>query len=217
MENNKLQVAVLTGGHPYDTPFFYKMFRSIPDIDYYVHAVEEFCTDMGKNAEMYDVVMFYNMTLPTPQDEQAWNVAYKKALEDIAERGQGIFVLHHATLAFPDWDVWTEVTGLRRKEFDYRFDQKVKLHVEDPSHPITKGIVDWEMIDETYLLEGAGEDSNILITTDNPTSMKSIAWTRNCRKSRVFCLQSGHDRQTYGNDTFRELILRGSLWTCGRL
>lgn len=217
MNDQKIQVAILTGGHPYDVPGFNKLFRNIPEVDYYIQAIEEFCTDLGSNSDKYDVVLFYNMTIGTPQEEAAWNTVYKKAIEDIAERGQGIFVLHHAVLAFPEWDTWTAVTGIERSFTGYEFNKIVKLHIEDPSHPITKGIGDWEMIDETYQASSAGEGSNILITTDSPTNMKTLAWTRQYKNSRVFCYQSGHDKQTYENESFREILIRGIQWTCGKI
>lgn len=217
MDNEKIQVAILTGGHPYDVISFNRLLGSLPGVGYYIQAIEEFCTDPGKCADKYDVIMFYNMTNSTPQDTEAWDTVYKRPLEEIAERGQGIFVLHHATLAFPEWDFWDRVTGLQRKTFTYEFDQKVRLHVEDPKHPITQDLKDWEMIDETYFLTGAREGSHILITTDNETSMDTIAWTRQCGNSRVFCFQSGHDKQAYGNESFREVIIRGLKWVSCRI
>jgi len=215
MDGQKIKVAVLTGGHPYDVPNFNKLLRSIPDADFYIQAIEEYCTDLGGCMDQYDVVLFYNMTLATPQEEAAWNTVYHKAIDDIGERGQGIFVLHHAVLAFPDWPVWDAVTGIARKNFSYDFDQNVKLHVEDSFHPITKGLKDWEMTDEVYLADNADEGSHILITTDHPASMKTLGWARQYKNSRVFCYQSGHDRKAYENETFREIISRGVQW-CGK-
>jgi hypothetical protein len=58
-------VAVLTGGHPYDAPNFNRMFRSIPDVEYYVQAIDEFCKDAGSCADQYDVIMFYNIQVGT--------------------------------------------------------------------------------------------------------------------------------------------------------
>ena len=66
-------------------------------------------------------------------------------------------------------------------------------------------------------MEEPAVDSHILLTTDDPQSMKSIAWTRCYKKARVFCFQSGHDQRAYANPSFRLVIGRGIQWVAGRI
>jgi type 1 glutamine amidotransferase len=73
------------------------------------------------------------------------------------------------------------------------------------------------MVDETYAMADAGTGSEILLTMDHPRSMKTIAWTRPYRNSRVFCFQCGHDNQAWENPNFREVLARGIRWTAGRM
>jgi len=73
------------------------------------------------------------------------------------------------------------------------------------------------MIDETYKMDDPGEGSHALLTTDNPTSMKTIAWTRQHKNARVFCFQSGHDNDTFVDPNFREVLARGIQWVAQRL
>ena len=73
------------------------------------------------------------------------------------------------------------------------------------------------MVDETYSMASAGQDSHILLTTDHPESMRVLGWTRQFRKSRVFCFQSGHDNLTYVDPNFRKILLRGIQWCAGRI
>jgi len=47
------------------------------------------------------------------------------------------------------------------------------------------------MIDETYTMNDAGEDSDILVTYDQEKSMKTIAWTRQVRKQPGVLLPGG--------------------------
>lgn len=89
MDNGRIQVAVLAGGHPYDAVSFNKLFGSIPGVEYYVQAIEGFCTDAGSCADKYDVILFYNMTINTPQDEEAWNVVWKKTFGGDCRKGTG--------------------------------------------------------------------------------------------------------------------------------
>lgn len=209
-------VAVLTGGHPYDVPAFNTCLRSLPGIDCHVQSVQEFCTNFGGYTDRYDAVVFFTMELETPADAPAWNTVDKASLEAIAERGQGIVVLHHAVLAFPEWDTWTCVTGIPdRKNYRYAFGRTVRSHVEQPCHPITRELEDWDLIDETYDAADPGEGSDVLLSTPCAESLGAIAWTRRYRNAKVFCYQSGHDRAAYEDPHFRAVLARGILWTCG--
>ena len=73
------------------------------------------------------------------------------------------------------------------------------------------------MLDETYVVAEPDADSEILLFTDDPKSMRSIAWTRRYKNARVFCFQSGHDHHAYENPNFRLVISRGIQWAAGRL
>jgi type 1 glutamine amidotransferase len=122
-------------------------------------------------------------------------------------------------LAYPEWPLWNALTGIKNSwaDFSYEHDLPLRVQVADPGHPITQGLADWEMIDETYKMNETDDNSHILLTLDHPQSMRAIAWTRQYRQSRVFCLQSGHDNQTWQNEQFTTLIRRGILWCAGRL
>ena len=95
--------------------------------------------------------------------------------------------------------------------------QPLTIEPANPDHPITQGVEPWEMIDESYLMQEPGENSDILLTCDHPQSMNAIAWTRNFRKSRVFCFQSGHNNQTYTNLGFRNILEHGIRWCAGKI
>jgi type 1 glutamine amidotransferase len=66
-------------------------------------------------------------------------------------------------------------------------------------------------------MDEAGPDCHVLLTTDHPKSLRTLAWTRQHNKSRVFVLASGHDQKTYANPNFRTVLLRGIQWAAGRI
>ena len=68
------------------------------------------------------------------------------------------------------------------------------------------------MIDETYSMASCGEDSHPLLQTNHELSMKTIAWTRQVKRARVFCLQSGHDNDTWEEPAFRRVVEQGIAW-----
>lgn len=208
---NAVKVVVVTGGHGYDEPNFRKLFQSLEGIETVFETMDQFLASPVDARDGYDVVLFYHMLMPIPKDKA------KEALEHLGSTKQGIVVLHHALLAYPRWPVWTEIMGIADRKFGYYHDQKLPIKVVNPQHPITKGMKSWEMIDESYTMADAGAGSEILLTTDHPKSMKTIGWTREYKQSRVFCLESGHDNQTWVDANFREVLRRGIQWCARRL
>jgi hypothetical protein len=210
---DKLRAAVLVENHPYDVIGFQKMLDTFTDYECYLQPLDLFIQD-EKNRQTYNVVLWYNMNWDPP----APGSALRNYMEhEIGATTQGIVLLHHALLCFQDWDLYTGVSGQRRRGsgglFKYTQDQAVKGHITDPDHPITAGLSDFTVIDETYTIGEPEEPGNhILITTDNPTSIKNIAWTRQYKNSRVFCYASGHDNKVYADENFRAVLRRGLLW-----
>jgi len=72
-------------------------------------------------------------------------------------------------------------------------------------------------MDETYAMDSAGEDSAVLLTTDHPQSVKTIAWVRTYKNARVFCFQAGHDDQAFSDPNFRTVVGRGIRWVARRI
>ena len=218
MANGKIKTAVITGVHPYDVVGFQSMLRSLPEIEAYPQNMWDFITDPARSPGAYEVLLFYNMHLRTPAEEDGkFEAAMKETLEGLGDGDQGIFLLHHALVAFPDWSLWRELSGMpQRGNAPYAFDQTVRIDVADTEHPITATLEPWDIVDETYTRDDADEDSHILLTTDHPQSMKTIAWTRTFGKARVFCYQNGEDNQAYSNPGFRTVVGRGIQWLAGR-
>jgi len=214
-----LAVAVVTGGHSYDVPGFQKLFRGMPGTESFIQHMEDFASSPREVRQSYDVVLFYIMLLDGPTDQGLpWYAGKPKtALEELGETEQGILVLHHALLAYPRDPVWSEIVGVPERRFGYHMGQSIRVEVARPGHPLTKGLRPWDMTDETYTMADAGAGSEILLTAEHPKSMRTIGWTRSYRRSRVFCLQSGHDRLAWRHPSFQKVLHRGLLWCAGRI
>lgn len=213
-----LKLAVVTGGHSYDVPRFHDLFRSLaPGIDAYIQHLDDWCSTPQPVRRSYDVVLFYTMMNPTPVDEGLpWYAGRQlTALSELGETSQGILVLHHALLSYPQWPLWDELTGLTDRSFSFFHGQSVTSRIVAPTHPIVAGLADWTMVDETYTMADPGDGSELLLTYDHPQSMHAIAWTRTFRQARVFCYQAGHDNVTWVEPCFREVLARGIAWAAG--
>ena len=218
--SEKIKVALITGHHPYDVVGLQALFRSLPGIDAYPQNLEDFVTDTGGSRGEYEALVFYNYHVPTPGDEQfplGGNV--RDVLGELGDTDQGIFVLHHAILAYPDWPLWQQIVGYIRMD-DSRpvfQDQRVSVQNVAPDHPITEGLQAFEIVDETYPAIGPGDGSEVLLITDHPGSMRTLAWTRTYRNANVFCYQSGHDNLAFDNPSFQAVVSRGIQWCARRI
>lgn len=214
----KIKTAVVTGEHPFDVPALHTLFRDIPLVDFYPQHLDDFVADWGKMRQEYDVVVFYCFHQATPGQEQGWwQQGRREALERLGEASQGVLVLHHALLAFPDWPLWSAVCGIADRSFSYHGGQTLGIEVVNAQHPITKGLTAWTMMDETYMMQDAGAASEVLLTTAHPLSMHTLAWTHHYRNARVLCLQSGHDSLAFANPSFRAVVAQGIHWLAGRI
>jgi uncharacterized protein len=211
---DKIKVAVLVENHEYDVIGLQTMLNSFGDCECYVQPVDLFVKDKH-NQNTYDTVLWYNMNIPIPEAGSALREYVDNTL---GETGQGIVLMHHALLCFKRWDVYTAVSGVSvRLEdglFSYHQNTTVKVHIEDPAHPITQGLNDYTLIDETYTIGEPDQPGNhLLLSCECPIGIKNIGWTRMYKNSRVFVTASGHDNQVYGDPNFRRLLHNALRWS----
>jgi hypothetical protein len=217
-----IKIAVITGGHPFDVQPFHALFDALSGIEAYIQHTDEFASEPDEVRDGYAAVVFYSMLKDTPRDDGLWYTGKpQSAFERLGERGQGIVILHHGILAYPNWAVWDDITGMKGRSMrSYHQNEQVLVEVCDPQHPILRNTSAWEMIDETYLMDGAVmpdeiPGNHIFLTTPNPHSLKPLGWTRQYQKSRVFCFVSGHGYATYANPGFRNVLANGARWSVG--
>jgi type 1 glutamine amidotransferase len=204
-----MKIAIVTGEHGFQEKEFDAVFESMDGIEFVREDLADFVE--GPNRNQYESIVFYNFHRQNPDDKTA------EAILSLADRGQGLVILHHAILAFPKWKEFSDICGIDDRSFGFHDGQRVHVHIADSSHPITAGIDDWDMSDETYTMKDTSEGSHILLTVEHPKSMKNIAWVREYRNARVFCFESGHDNKAYSVPQFREVLLRGIRWVARKL
>ena len=87
-----------------------------------------------------------------------------------------------------------------------------KVNIVSPDNPVTKGLTDFEIFDETYKGYYVDEDITPLLTTNEPSSEPVIGWSKLYGKARVVTLQSGHDVATFENPDYRKLLRQAIEW-----
>jgi type 1 glutamine amidotransferase len=213
-DSDLLRVAVVTGGHAFDVPNFYRLWRQLPGIDAYPQHLEHFSSSPEEVRDAYHAVVFYGMDQGVPEEEGRRAAGNPKAaIERIVEQGQGVVVLHHALLAWEKWDFWNDLIGFDNRNFRYKEGIELNVGVADDSHPANRGASGFNIIDEGYVLHGTYDDQGaILLTVDHEDAMEQVAWAREHGSSRVFCLTLGHDNQAWTNPAFRDALTRGLTW-----
>ncbi len=210
-----VRVLVVTGGHDHDADF-YSVFA-----DDRIRAVVDphpaaFRGDVRRRA---DVLVLYDH-VPDSIEE-----ARRKNLQSFAESGKGIVILHHAICSHVKWPWWyEEVTGGRwlfepasgMPITTYKHDEEIEVKIAG-DHPITRGLKDFRIHDETYKGLWISPKVKPLLVTEHPLSDKTIAWISPYEKSRVVYIQLGHDRQANLNPSYQTLVRQAILWTAGRL
>jgi GH35 family endo-1,4-beta-xylanase/type 1 glutamine amidotransferase len=223
-EEPAIRVLVVTGGHDFD-PRFYHLFEDHEDIAYrrvaHPNAFPEFAPG---RADTYDVVVLYDMYHGTPIAEQA-----REHFLSLLKSGKGLVVLHHALASYPSWPEYRKIIGgkyLLAAEktasgetvpgSTYRHDVRFRVRIADPSHPITAGLKDFYVFDETYNRFAVEPGVQELLRADHPTSGPVIGWAKQYLKARVVYLQPGHGAETYRHPSYRRLVARSIRWVAGR-
>ncbi len=162
---------------------------------------------------------------PAPQEDDDKTVkrlaeAQRETIESLGEADRGLFIFHHAILAWLDWELWSRIVGIPDRHFRPHADQTVTVKTAEPRHPITADLPDaYTIEDETYTMADAdpADGNTIVLITEHDPSMGTLAWTRTHGKARVFCLQSGHDDLAWSNPNLRTVVQRGIQWCANRI
>jgi type 1 glutamine amidotransferase len=214
----KIRVLLFTGGHDFEVKPFYEMWDALPGITYTRATMPKDAGLLKPGLEKeYDVVVTYDMS-PDISAEQ------RKAFLELLDAGIAFMPMHHALGGHKKWDEYTKVLGgrylFKPLEADgktygpstYDHDQDLKVTVADRDHPITKGVKDFQIHDETYGKCYVAPGVKVLLTTDHPKSTPQVAWTTKAGKSPVFYYMLGHDSKAWACPEYRQILLNGIRW-----
>ncbi|MFN8259084.1 MAG: ThuA domain-containing protein [Bacteroidales bacterium] len=219
-ENYKTtRVLVITGGHDYEIQQFREMFESLGNNFNFIYAdfPEAFDYFLPKNRNKYDVIVFYHMW-------QEITEVQEKNLSECIKEGKPLVALHHSICAFDNWPEYiniiggkyfhkpTVVNGTEYPACSYIHDLEFNVKILNSEHPVTKGITDFQIFDETYKGFYMNEKVIPLLGTDEPSSNKVIGWEWKYGKSKVVTLQSGHGVPTFKNPNYIKLLKQSIEW-----
>ena len=214
----KIRLLVFTGGHEFQTNQFFQFFQGNPDVTVaaFTHpkAQAQLRPDAAKN---YDVLVLYDLWQNITDETKADLVNFLKA-------GKGLVVLHHAVANYQQWPEYeriiggryylqkTMVNGIEKPRSIWKHDVEVAIHVADSDHPVTRGLQDFTIHDETYGLFDMSPDSHLLLTSDTSGSAKNLGWAKTYEAARVVYLQLGHDHLAWDNPNYGKLVFQAIRW-----
>lgn len=187
-------------------------------VDYVEHIeiMKDFLKNAGFEVEMtedrdkllppsingYDVVVDY-MHGGTLTEEQT------NSLKKFVSDGKALVGVHSATVDKKSPEFIKLIGG---KYIGHSDEAPSKVRIVDREHPITKGIDDFEIVDEIYKLDYEPDTFHVLIEGDVQGATYPICWVKEYGKGKVAYLSLGHGQQAFENPTFQELVIRMVAW-----
>ena len=201
------RILIVTGGHDFDREAFFQMFDSFDEISYQELKHPQANLQLGQiDPKTFDAVVFYDMPKTISEAE-------KESYHRLLNLGKGLLFLHHSLCSYQDWDEYKLIVGGKYHEEQnspqsstYRHDVTFPVMIKDPANPITKGISDFNILDEVYGNTEVLPDVKVLLTTNHPESSAVIGWTHKMGRSRIVYIQLGHDKNSYSNPTYRQIV-----------
>ncbi len=209
-----IKVAFVTGGHDYEHDKFMEMWKSIDGIEV-VHLAQADDSEIFETILPweYDVIVLYNMSQKISEKRQ-------NNLKQLLSQGIGLVAMHHNLAAYPDFVDYKNIIGGKfylkaegdQPQCTYKHGVDMKVRIADRNHPITQGMEDFTINDESYKNVWHAGDNHVLLTTDEPTSDNALAWVRSYGRGKVCTIALGHDGTAYANPGFRKFVAQAIQW-----
>ena len=218
-KKDPIRVLLFTGGHDFDHDAFEVLKKSLPGITVTeVEHPDALAMLRPEKRSSYDIILLYDLPL-------AINDLEKQDFLDCLKAGKGLVVLHHAIASYPDWPEFQQIMGGRYHlkagndsrgvaypASTYKHDVRFRVTVADKKHPVTKGVSDFEILDEMYDFYSVNPNVRVLLTTEASSGVTPIAWTHRFGKSKIVTNLLGHDNQAWVNPGFVKLLVQAIQW-----
>jgi uncharacterized protein len=214
----KIRLLIMTGSHPFQTNQFFQLFKDNPGVTFqaYVHPDAQ-AKLRPEAAKDFDVLVLYDYWQKITDEAKADFVNFLKS-------GKGLLVLHHAVADYQQWPEYekilggryymqkTVVNGVEKPRSRAREGMQFKVQIADPGHPVTRGVKDFVIHDETYYGYDMRPESHVLLTTGDTNNAPNLGWANTYETARVVYLQLGHDHLAYEDPNYRQLVAQAIRW-----
>lgn len=176
-----------------------------------------------KNLDYFDAVLFY-----TQGDLDLSDAQKADLMRFVKEDGKAILVAHSGTDSFRgNWPEYIDMVG--GAFVNHPWHQKVRVRVEDRSHPISEHFpATFEITDEIYQVDRYSRDKVRVLLGLDSTSVDltkkgvqradrdfALAWVRKYGKGRVFTCLLGHREEVWDDPGIQRMWLEAFRWAVG--
>ena len=180
----------------------------------------EYTTNIGRlnwdNLKDKRLLIIFRDGMEWPHGEsesyEVWMQAHQeKAIEKFVRQGGSFMPLHNSGWAYP----WK---GLYRKVLGGYYQghppvEPFDVRVVDSDHPITKGVHDFEIVDEQHFLWFDYERVNLLLKSIGRDGRESAAgWAYKYKQGRVVYLANGHTLEILQHKMVHLLLSNAVQW-----
>lgn len=219
-----IRVLILSGQTVHDcrttTPFLEKMYNDSGKFE--VIGIVEDVSKVTADTFTHCDVIVSNWTSHPIMTGGPWTPEGRKAFSDAIRSGKGMVSFHAASTACHDWEDFQTISGLTWKpdHTSHTTIHPFKVVIRDQSHPITRDLPDFWIVDELYqrmvklttaghhLLAEAWSEAQF----NGTSGYEPMLITTRLGQGRGVNLLLGHDVAAMSNPAFQTLMLRGTEW-----
>jgi type 1 glutamine amidotransferase len=170
----------------------------------------------------YDVLIGnWNSWNEKEKAKKEWSDEAKAAFMRWIDAGGGFAVVHAGGSLHYDWEAFQRLTGGSWKlgATFHPHIQPFTVNIADAAHPVTRGMMDFETVDEPWQrIDDRNPARRVLATgvvgkeSKGSGEPEPFAFVTEQGKGRCFNLVLGHDVRALSNPGCRALLLRGAEW-----
>lgn len=198
-----------------------EVLRGLDPARFAITASEDLSILTAERLRNFDAVFFYT------SGELALNDGQKRDLLEYVRNGGGFAGTHSATDCLYSWPEYGELIG---GYFNgHPWTQDVRIDVEDPDHPITKGLpTSFPLREEVYQFRAFDrKKTRVLLTLDTRTvNLRAngvnrsdgdfaLAWVHRYGQGRVFYTALGHFDEVFRDANVQRMLRQGLEWITG--
>jgi len=208
--SKEIKTLLFTGGGIHDSKgcgeVLFEILKASPDLETdWVHDDMDALLEV-RLAPYRLVVLYYTRGEITD--------AQKNGLLNHVALGNGFVGVHGATASFRQTPEFHAMVG--GLFMSHPAPRQYQVSVTEPDHPIMKGLTEFLVEDEQYLMD-YDPRVRVLCSALWRGEAEPVAWTKTWGQGRVFYLALGHTPKDCRHEVFSPLLNRGALWAAGRL
>ena len=135
--------------------------------------------------------------------------AQERAINEFVARGGGLLAMHNAQTYYPP--EYSKLIGATFGGHPHPY--TFTIVVENPNHPITAGVENYEIFDEQHMSKYTLDSEHLLLRSLSRENVEAAAgWWQEVGKGRICYLTPGHTPEALNHPMTQRLIRNAARW-----